>query len=568
MEGDNSHNDEGNDNQTHVRTTIREYYTELSPKTVETEHLKNVIVSLSSKIVTTNDLEKEISTVVDTLNQSEEARSKLHQQLNDAANSANQRAEETHKRETELNNEIERLRQEVDELNNTVRSREQTIHERDHTITDKNKEINNLNMKLADLSEMKALNDKYAQQVNEAEQSRVDLQKKFQKCLEDHEEEIRQKNEAYDQLMKEKNEILDKLREAEKLIADLRQQIDKLNDKVHNRDQTILSLEADKSAMALDAKNKQIILDEITKQRDDLLRNLKEFQLSRDQLHNEIEALKVEFEGLRKVDNEHFTRIHTEKSEVEVTLNKREQKITELEKRILEINSTIHMFKQQIDSTQSECHRLQDIEVQYSRSTVVQREYTEDRAHLRKELEKASDFMVDLEEKVHKANSTSLTLLTKVKEAEREVDVLKDYIYELKSKVAIYIPVREDPIDKKLAEYINNYPDRTKLKIMFMRESSGIYQFGSRKIYVRVEKDRIIIRVGGGYLTIDEFLDIYTPIELDKVDRKGTSKKVIEKMAIQRTLIGRELREESPIRSPGKKATRKSPMKSPSKGGF
>mmetsp|Transcript_4742 Transcript_4742/g.4457 ORF Transcript_4742/g.4457 Transcript_4742/m.4457 type:complete len:176 (+) Transcript_4742:1189-1716(+) len=173
--------------------------------------------------------------------------------------------------------------------------------------------------------------------------------------------------------------------------------------------------------------------------------------------------------------------------------------------------------------------------------------------------------MVDLEEKVHKANSTSMTLMNKVKESEREVDVLKDYIYELKSRVAIYIPVREDPIDKRLAEYINNYPDRSKLKIMFMRESSGIYQFGSRKIYVRVEKDRIIIRVGGGYLTIDEFLDIYTPIELEKIERKGTSKKVVEKVAIQRTLIGRELREESPIRSPGKKVKRKSPKKSPTK---
>lgn len=550
MEGDKTHDDESNVNQTHVRTTIREYYTELNPKTVETEHLKNVIVSLSSKIVTTNDLEKEISTVADSLNQSEEARSKLHQQLNEASNSANQRAEETHKRETELNNEVERLRQEVDELNNTVRTREQTIHERDHTITDKNKEINNLNMKLADLSEMKALNDKYVKQVNEAEQSRVDLQKKFQKCLEDHEEQLRQKNAAIEKLIQEKNDLSSKLKAAEELIADLRVQIDQLNDKVHNRDQVIL------------------VLEEITKQRDDLLRNLKEYQISRDQLHKEIEALKVEFEGLRKVDNEHFTRIHTEKSEVEVTLNKRESKITELEKRILEITTTIHMLKQQIDASQSECYRLQDIEVQVSRSKVVQKEYTEDRMYLRKELEKASDFMVDLEEKVHKANSTSLTLLNKVKEAEREVDVLKDYIYELKSKVAIYIPVREDPIDKKLAEYINNYPDRTKLKIMFMRESSGIYQFGSRKIYVRVEKDRIIIRVGGGYLTIDEFLDIYTPIELDKVDRKGTSKKVIEKMAIQRTLIGRELREESPIRSPGKKATRKSPMKSPVKGGF
>jgi hypothetical protein len=42
-----------------------------------------------------------------------------------------------------------------------------------------------------------------------------------------------------------------------------------------------------------------------------------------------------------------------------------------------------------------------------------------------------------------------------------------------------------------LAEYINNYPERNKLKIMFMRESEGIYQFGTKRVYVRVDKDKI-----------------------------------------------------------------------------
>jgi hypothetical protein len=45
------------------------------------------------------------------------------------------------------------------------------------------------------------------------------------------------------------------------------------------------------------------------------------------------------------------------------------------------------------------------------------------------------------------------------------------YIIDLKQKVAIYIPQKDDPIDKILADYINNYPDRQRLKIMFLRES-------------------------------------------------------------------------------------------------
>ena len=37
---------------------------------------------------------------------------------------------------------------------------------------------------------------------------------------------------------------------------------------------------------------------------------------------------------------------------------------------------------------------------------------------------------------------------------------------------------------------------------------------------IKVDKDMINIRVGGGYLAIDEFLDQYTPVELEKMERK------------------------------------------------
>ena len=116
----------------------------------------------------------------------------------------------------------------------------------------------------------------------------------------------------------------------------------------------------------------------------------------------------------------------------------------------------------------------------------------------------------------------------------------------MKSRIAVYIPVKGDQVDKRIAEYINNYPDRQKLKIMFMRESEGVYQFGTKKVYVRVDKDKINIRVGGGFLSIDEFLDQYTPVELEKLERKDPMKRFAEKMAVSRTVQGREASPSSP----------------------
>ena len=63
---------------------------------------------------------------------------------------------------------------------------------------------------------------------------------------------------------------------------------------------------------------------------------------------------------------------------------------------------------------------------------------------------------------------------------------------------------------------------------------------------MRVERDRItgnlyiclnliywvLVRVGGGYLSIDEFLDIYTPMELERLDRNDPVKRFSEKVAV------------------------------------
>ena len=129
-------------------------------------------------------------------------------------------------------------------------------------------------------------------------------------------------------------------------------------------------------------------------------------------------------------------------------------------------------------------------------------------------MQRASDYILQIENKCFEANKTSLELLQSLRDLEAEnaslraeVMSLVHQLKEVTSRIAVYIPVKSDPVDSKLAEFINNYPDRKKLKIMFMRESQGVYEFGSRRVMVKVEKQKILIKVGGGFLSIDEFLD-------------------------------------------------------------
>lgn len=159
--------------------------------------------------------------------------------------------------------------------------------------------------------------------------------------------------------------------------------------------------------------------------------------------------------------------------------------------------------------------------------------------------------MGGLEEKFFQSQQDHLDMLRQLKGYEGEVDKLRQYIIDLKSRIAVYIPVKGDMIDKKLAEYINNYPDRQKLKIMFMREQEGVYQFGTKRVYVKCVKDKIEIKVGGGYLSLDEFLDQYTPAELEKLERKDPTRRITDRIALGKAL-NRADRNTSPPPSPGK----------------
>ena len=109
-------------------------------------------------------------------------------------------------------------------------------------------------------------------------------------------------------------------------------------------------------------------------------------------------------------------------------------------------------------------------------------ELRNDKERLQAELTDASAFIKRLQEEIYSAKLKSLELLQELKELSiqveslyAEIEALKNYIIDLKSRIAVYIPVKDDRIDKKIAEYINNYPDRQKLKILFMRESEGVY---------------------------------------------------------------------------------------------
>lgn len=76
-----------------------------------------------------------------------------------------------------------------------------------------------------------------------------------------------------------------------------------------------------------------------------------------------------------------------------------------------------------------------------------------------------------------------------------------------------YVADMNDEVDKLLAQYINFNTCPVPVK----RLGGGYYLFGTRKIYAKIMNGRLVIRVGGGYMIIDEFIATYAEVELNKM---------------------------------------------------
>ena len=68
---------------------------------------------------------------------------------------------------------------------------------------------------------------------------------------------------------------------------------------------------------------------------------------------------------------------------------------------------------------------------------------------------------------------------------------------------------------------------------MFLRESEGVYQFGQKRVYIKIEKgNQLLVRVGGGFMHIDEFVQQYTQTEADKIERRDVIARFQNKSAV------------------------------------
>jgi len=87
----------------------------------------------------------------------------------------------------------------------------------------------------------------------------------------------------------------------------------------------------------------------------------------------------------------------------------------------------------------------------------------------------------------------------------RDLNVVKE--------VQMYKAVKGDAIDELWAYHLNQH----QLALPVKRLGVGSYMFGTRKIMAKIINGKLVIRVGGGYMSADEFIEQYGKMEMLKM---------------------------------------------------
>ena len=109
------------------------------------------------------------------------------------------------------------------------------------------------------------------------------------------------------------------------------------------------------------------------------------------------------------------------------------------------------------------------------------------------------------------------------KKLEEDYSQMRKEVFKIK-QIKLYKPVRGDVVDEMFAGYLN----KAKVDVEVQRTSAGNYLFGTKKIIAKIINGKLVIRVGGGYMNAEEFIEQYGEIEVMKMMKIWANKDIVD----------------------------------------
>ena len=283
-----------------------------------------------------------------------------------------------------------------------------------------------------------------------------------------------------DSIEEENKSLQDKISQQNDLIEDLRCKEDLLQTQNNLLQSDLAGCQNELKAMEeLESQNQSL------KSYSDGLRSQNEsYAASLSNLSAGNRTLAHELEGLKEATNSQIQQLHQKLLSSEGSKASLAGQVKDLESELLsQSNQNSLLTKRLVASNGS-------MKAAYDEISKYQDELFEKQKKAESELEfianytlKTSQDHLDQERKVKKLGDI-------IGERDSELAILREMIGELQKPRANYQPVKDDFVDQALAEYLNSRPEP--MEVNFIREDSGTYLFGSKRVFIKIENGKII----------------------------------------------------------------------------
>ena len=282
------------------------------------------------------------------------------------------------------------------------------------------------------------------------------------------------------------------------------------NEKLKEKNKSLDAELAREKSENVESKTRYYDLQNYINQYEDEIRKLNDnIQEANNQLlRKDEEFIEAEREYIRRQEA-----LNMQLKEMSEKLVNSEKEIQKLRERISELQEEVENWKAKYKSKEDKLQELTGTLMQQNKLSwelesqlhQTQEELDQARLEADKLLEENDLLRCELTERDNEIENLTV-LLANQKQGEGD---------DGKSSQIIYTADGSGDVDKMFALYINAVRCPVKLK----KIGNGQYIFGTKKIFAKIQNGKLVIRVGGGFMMIEEFLTTYTAQELSKMGR-------------------------------------------------
>ena len=371
--------------------------------------------------------------------------------------------------------------------------------------------------------------------------------------------------------------LSDELREKGKIIEQLHVEVDKqnavaLNKRLNRLIDTLVTVDSKRREAQDLLENGQtnwsiklrLFMDEASQRSRETarLKRIQEIEIKInkiDRLTREIYSIRTEIDRFEK-------KIFTDKNRD--TLNNEAK--YELDGHMFKLRWAEDQRKQAFEELEYLLQLLKDRDIRDSQASEIT-DLLEELQILKRQLEESKETIRELVEEINDLDERIEELQALIDEKNGEIDELTKALNERmvrirelekalgKTQKGNYKAAQGDLVDQMLADYLNIAGWRVPVK----RLGGGFYLFGTRKIYAKIMNGKLVVRVGGGYMVIDEFIATYSEPEINKLEKLCEREGVSSYYDLDLEAIAGVTAERSPL---GKSPLGKSPGRGSPKG--